>query len=295
MRSVDKQELSKLSGLFDYAGPDDLVIDLAAVTGLEKEEVLRKLVSEYYRTGSNVVADAKKIGLDYHIFNEKMEEFYKKTNAFLFELAVTHQSPLCRQIDEKIMKSLLELRGGRPNNKLLVLGDGIGSDSLRFSALGFDVTYFEFEGYSSALAKRRFARTNFQIKHISDLDRIPSNNFDFVVCREVLEHVSDPVAVIASINRYLTNNGYAIITESFERVEPDFPTHLQSNLKYAGKTVSMFVDSSFKFAGTIDDERPFIFQKSDADISGRRSSIPRRSVVALSLRKLAFTILRRFQ
>ncbi|HZY81121.1 MAG TPA: class I SAM-dependent methyltransferase, partial [Cyclobacteriaceae bacterium] len=296
MRPSNDSEISRLSGLFDYNSSEEIISDLVAVTGLSREEVLKKMIDEYFHTGSNVVADARAAGIDFHIYNSKMEAFYKKTNAFLFELMAVHQSPLCRQIDETIMRYLVSLSNGDKSTiKLLVLGDGIGTDSLRFSRLGFDVTSFEFEGYSSSLARRRFERSGAKIKLIHDLDKIPSNAFNFVVCREVLEHVSDPPAVIASINRYLMNDGYAIITESFTRVEPDFPTHLESNLKYGGKTVSMFIDAGFTFAGKIDDERPFVFRKSTASDNARQASVPGRGIFALAMRKIAYSILRRFE
>jgi 2-polyprenyl-3-methyl-5-hydroxy-6-metoxy-1,4-benzoquinol methylase len=294
MTSPTDEKFSKLSGLFDYSSSDEIVSDLVDVTGLSREKVLEKIAAEYFRTGSNVVADARVAGIDFHVYNSKMEEFYKKTNAFLFELIAVHQSPLCRQIDERIMKWMVHVSGDTLHNtKVLVLGDGIGTDSLRFRRLGFNVTYFEFDGYSSSLARKRFARTGENIAVINDLGKIPNEAFDIVVCREVLEHVSDPPSVITSINRYLVDNGHAIITESFGRVDPDFPTHLQSNLEYAGKTAAMFVEAGFSYAGRIDEERPFVFQKSRASADARRSSIPRRNIFSLFARKVAFTILRR--
>jgi len=295
MNVPEKTKLEALSGLFDYEGYNQIIADLVDVTGLPREDVLEKMVAEFSKIGSNVVADAKRFQIDPHVFNSKMEEFYKRTNAFLFELLVTHQSSSCRQIDERIMMELLRRSEISAKKKILVLGDGIGSDSLRFSRLGFDVTYFEFKGYSSSLASKRFARQNAEIKQINDLDKIPLNTFDFVVCREVLEHVQDPPSVIAAIHSYLLDDGYAIITESFDRVNPDFPTHLESNLVYAGKTMSMFIEAGFKYAGKIDEDRPFLFQKTQAPINNRTASIPRRSLFSLAARKIAFTILRKTQ
>lgn len=48
----------------------------------------------------------------------------------------------------------------------------------------------------------------------------PDNNFDCVICSEVLEHVEEPQKVISEINRVLRPTGAAIITTLFS-----FPVH----------------------------------------------------------------------
>lgn len=288
------KEPEDLQGLFDYADHALIVEDLMAVTGLPREKVLEKLVAESFLMGSNVVEDAKKMNIDVHVFNEKMDRFYRETNAFVFELINVHQTYFCKVIDLNVMEIVARLAGvDRSSKSVLMLGDGIGSDSLRLTKMGFKVTYFEFAGYSSALAKRRFERLGVSksITQIHELDRIPRGEFDFVICREVLEHVEDPPGVVSNMNQYLVDGGYALITESFSRVEPMFPTHLRSNLKYAGKTVDLFIDAGFRYEGKIDEERPFVFQKTSQPYQSRKSSIPRKGFMYLALRKVAFKLL----
>jgi SAM-dependent methyltransferase len=44
---------------------------------------------------------------------------------------------------------------------------------------------------------------------------IPDNCFDTVICTEVLEHVANPFAAVAEINRMLKPGGYVYITTPF--------------------------------------------------------------------------------
>lgn len=44
---------------------------------------------------------------------------------------------------------------------------------------------------------------------------IPNNNFDFVVCTEVLEHVLDPFAAVEEIHRILKSKGLLFVTTPF--------------------------------------------------------------------------------
>ena len=44
---------------------------------------------------------------------------------------------------------------------------------------------------------------------------IPDNSFDLIICTEVLEHVANPFAAVAEINRMLKPTGHAYITTPF--------------------------------------------------------------------------------
>ncbi|MEA3349965.1 MAG: methyltransferase domain-containing protein, partial [Chloroflexota bacterium] len=100
-----------------------------------------------------------------------------------------------------------------------------------------------------------------QITILHQLDKIIFENFDIVISREVLEHVKYPQNVINRIWAYLRNGGLAIITESFGRVEPAFPTHLKSNQKFDGQTERLFVETGFRLLKTFPGRRPMVFQK----------------------------------
>ena len=159
--------------------------------------------------------------------------------------------------------------------RTLAYGDGIGTDALRFSVANNSVDYFEFDGPSSRFALLRFRRlhkdTRIKVHHT--VETIAKGEFDAVICREVLEHVTDPPALVMELRDYLVDGGIALITESFGRVEPRFPTHLLTNQPYAGKTAEMFVERGFRLLEAFPEERPFVFQKTSMDDRSRFSSL----------------------
>lgn len=66
---------------------------------------------------------------------------------------------------------------------------------------------------------------------------------------------------IKYLHSYLKKEGIAIITESFDRVETYFPTHLKSDLRYSGKTRSLFQSQGFILVDTHPDFRSLVFAK----------------------------------
>jgi SAM-dependent methyltransferase len=95
-----------------------------------------------------------------------------------------------------------------------------------------------------------------------------------VVIREVLEHVAGPAVVIANIRSCLRPGGLAVATESFARVEPEFPTHLAANARFAGATPRMFVETGFSVERIDADGRPLVFRKVSEDDLTRFRSLP---------------------
>lgn len=265
-------------GLFDLERYADVVDLLCSVLSLEAEVVHERLFREAVQTGWNVRQAARAFGLEPHVYNGEMERFYSETEAFVFELMVTHMGEACRVIDRRVGEAVagVAVDLGRPL-EILALGDGVGTDSLRFAAGGHRVTYFEFEGYSSAVALRRFSRMGLgdAITPIHRVEEVPRGAFDVVINREVLEHVPDPHGVVDDIWGYLRPGGVAVVTESFERVEPSFPTHLRENLRYSRQTPRIFVETGFRLVALYPGGRPMVFQKVDREDPSRFRSLPR--------------------
>ena len=63
----------------------------------------------------------------------------------------------------------------------------------------------------------QFERVDKKIDVISDVTETPfgDNEFDTVICTEVLEHVEDPFKLISEISRILKGGGYAIISSAW--------------------------------------------------------------------------------
>lgn len=93
--------------------------------------------------------------------------------------------------------------------RVLDVGAGSGALSAAFAAAGHEVTAIE---PSSALDDATGARFGFRVLRGSWPDpRLRSEHFDLVVCVQVLEHTSDPVAVIESILAALAPGGTAYV------------------------------------------------------------------------------------
>lgn len=71
---------------------------------------------------------------------------------------------------------------------------------------------------------------NSKLDIISDITNIPVANdeFDAVMCTEVLEHVPDPVSTLKELNRILKPNGYLLLTTPFASLTHFAPFHYSS-------------------------------------------------------------------
>jgi SAM-dependent methyltransferase len=280
----------KYTGLFDFSSYEELVSSMNDVLGRSKEDIKYTLFNEAIQEGTTVKKAAREFGVTPHVYNEDMELFYRNTDAFVFELVVSHIKDSCEQIDRRVIESSCKFSEG---SRILCLGDGIGTDALRFAKLGFDVDYFEFKGPSSQFARYRFSRLGLsdEINVINSLKSIPFGVYDIVINREVLEHVPDPRQVIKNIWGYLGGEGVAIVTESFSRVSENFPTHLTSNQQYAGKTAFLFVEEGFRLLKEYSYGRPLVLRKTKKKELGRYTSLISRDRMKRKVRLAGKTVL----
>ena len=211
-----------------------------------------------------------------------MEALYR-TDAFVFELVVVHASAYCCELDRRVSDAIVAEYGSRVGLRVLTFGDGIGTDALRFAVAGHDVTYSEFECPSSHFARYRFRKAGLaeKIRVVHGPEVLPRGCYDIVICREVLEHVANPPSLITQLREYLARDGIAIVTESFSRVEPAFPTHLAENAKYSGRTEELFVEIGFRLRRSFPEKRPVVFSRADIMDQSRFGSLPRRRPSAI--------------
>jgi 2-polyprenyl-3-methyl-5-hydroxy-6-metoxy-1,4-benzoquinol methylase len=262
-------------GLFDFRGYSDVVTALSHVLSIPSDEVHERLFQESMQGGWNSNRAVRQFHVTPHTYSGRMAALYQESDAFVFELVVVHLRPYSQEIDQRVARAVWAQFPGQKNLRILAFGDGIGTDALRFAATGHDVAYFDPGGYPSALARFRFRRMNLEhrIRVYNKYEEIPNETFDVLICREVLEHVPDPPALVRNLRRYLRNSGIAVITESFGAVEPCFPTHLAENRKYQGNTARMFVQVGFGLLCSFPDQRPMVFQKTDVSDRSRFRSI----------------------
>jgi SAM-dependent methyltransferase len=110
---------------------------------------------------------------------------------------------------------------------------------------------------------------------LENADEIERRAFDVVVCIEVLEHVTNPLGVLARIHEALRPGGIALITESFDSIGPAYPSHLVENFKYAGQVHRIMEGLGFAntYYNTDPINRPMEFRR----VSGIEGSLLRQS------------------
>lgn len=91
-----------------------------------------------------------------------------------------------------------------------------------------DFNQYDGQGDGSGLQTEKWSRDSIDI--VSDIAEIPvpDGSFDAVLCTEVIEHVADPVRVIAELARVLRKGGTLILTAPFCSLTHFAPYHYSS-------------------------------------------------------------------
>ncbi|HOW59054.1 MAG TPA: methyltransferase [Candidatus Omnitrophota bacterium] len=226
----------------------EIVDEIIELTGLPSDLVERKVAQEF-RSPNSLILEAADQKIDSFVYNEKMEAFYKETDIWIFSLAVEFSRWPRRRMFENVQKRfaryLQNLKDFNGKIRVLMLGDGIGSDTIAlFNLYGDQAEFYYLDVPGSKtfdFAVKRFKKYSAYPKILIEFDNIPKNFFDMVICLEVLEHLPDPLQSIHQIAEFLKSEGCALVSECFLGVTPQFPTHLKSNLRYAGRTPFLFL------------------------------------------------------
>jgi len=149
--------------------------------------------------------------------------------------------------------------------KILVVGDGLGIDSIRLGLAGFRVDYIDYDQSNmSKVAKLNIAKVkelkqlNFEVQVIND----PNQEYDAIVCLEVIEDLTNPLQFMLNFHPHLTNDGLLFISECFNGIENKWPTHLHTNEQYAGLLPFMLC-GGFEYMGINRQPyaKPYLFKK----------------------------------
>jgi SAM-dependent methyltransferase len=227
---------------------DEICLEISELLGENIDIVRKKVWRESLLPGTNVLESALKFGVDFHVYNEKMEKFYQETDGFIYESMVYSCRFDKRVVMEKVKQRIdnyISLKKSESKLNILMFGDGVGSDTIylyNFYKDKVDFYYFDVPGSKTfEFALKRFNKYNIEVKIITDYNKIPKDFFDVIISIEVLEHLPDPIQAIKDISEFLKVGGIALITESFGLVPFYLPTHLKSNLKFKGKTPFLFL------------------------------------------------------
>lgn len=101
--------------------------------------------------------------------------------------------------------------GNTPDNRILDYGCGVGDFSLLFASFGFEVHSCELDTEMIDFAASRFSRRglkgNFHRLTPENLYFKSDFSFDCVFCRDVLEHIREPLRVVKNIYAMLKPGG----------------------------------------------------------------------------------------
>lgn len=112
----------------------------------------------------------------------------------------------------------LALRGPARTGQVLEVGSGLGYLTFALHAAGYQVRGLELSSRAVEAARDRFG----DLYTVHDVSRTDPavDGADVVVMTEVLEHVTDPAALIASIARLLRPGGTALVTTPNKSAAP---------------------------------------------------------------------------
>jgi len=248
-----------LSTVVEPLGSEETVVGwISEITAESADVVLTRLRQEYDRPGINEQRGFAAAGLKKHVWSSGLEDFYRKTDAFLYELAVWN----CNRLKLRMRKWLANYLTGHGQCRLniLCIGDGLGFDSVYLSQIGHSVTYFEMAGFSEAFARKVFAANGSVISVLTEPGEIPENEYDVVICLDVLEHIHQPEEFVETIASYIRPGGRLIVHAPFYMICKTSPTHLKSNRKYSG-SLSLYTKSNLRLIDGDFRWNPLVFEK----------------------------------
>jgi SAM-dependent methyltransferase len=137
---------------------------------------------------------------------------YRTSRMYLYNLTAFAMS----RTKEPYLSDLTDLVA--PGARILDYGCGIGSDGLLLLEAGYDVGFADFANPSTEYLRWRLAKRGFEAP-IYDLDTAPPEpGWDAAYSFDVIEHVDDPFAFVANLER-LAN----LVVVNFLEPLPDEP------------------------------------------------------------------------
>src|SRR4051794_11347397 len=122
------------------------------------------------------------------------QELYRTSQAYLYDLTVFAMSGTKLPYLD-VLTGIVE-----PGARILDYGCGIGSDGLMLLEAGYRVEFADFDNPSTAYLRWRLERRGLEAA-VHDLDVEVPDGFDAAYSFDVIEHVKDPYAFLAGMER----------------------------------------------------------------------------------------------
>jgi 2-polyprenyl-3-methyl-5-hydroxy-6-metoxy-1,4-benzoquinol methylase len=140
--------------------------------------------------------------------------FYRSSELYLYDLTVFAMSGT-KDPYRRVLRSLVA-----PGASVLDYGCGIGSDGLRLLEAGYRVAFADYENPSTRYLRWRLARRRLSAE-VYDLDDGVPGGFDAAYAFDVIEHLDDPFAFLAELER----RAAIVVVNLLDEVPGDTPLH----------------------------------------------------------------------
>lgn len=203
---------------------------LGSIARLDK--ILIKEIAEYFNLSEKetiwLFKSSERLGADlWHILNpktkEEIENFYKTTPFYVFELAHWHMLEFQREFRSEIIKLA--------TGEILDFGAGIGDLCLELARRKFNVDYADMPGITFNFAKWLFKKRGYNINMIDLNQEKIAKKYDTIYCIDVIEHVLNPRKILEDFGAHLKKNGRLIITNlKVSEILESHPMHMKIDL-----------------------------------------------------------------
>ena len=217
--------------------PTYLVKLIALVTNRPFRDVANQLRREFRDPGVSVKEALAASSIEPHEWSSDLVEFYDSTDAFLYETLCWNRSPTKQEMCRWTARLLSRI--SKVPSRILVFGDGLGFDSLFLAEEGHHVDFHEVSKMGVEFARHLFDDSGVDVRilpHPPD----STEQYDVIVCLDVLEHVPDPAGSVRYLAECLKPGGLMIVHAPFWFLAPEVSTHLRSSRKFSGDLKHLF-------------------------------------------------------
>lgn len=255
LQQLDKQKLSEI---------------VRRHSSLSDRDWLAWLEAEQQRPGTAVRMEMASRQLVPHAMSSGLDELYRDGNGFLLELLASFGEGGRAEMSLFALVTLL-CRLDPRQSRVLLFGDGLGFDSAQLLAVGFAVDYLDVQQSRVSSAARALIANwvepsaQDRLQWIAKLGDEPV--YDAIISFEVIEHIHQPRQALKDLARVLKPDGLLIMSECFDGVEPQWPTHLHENLRYAGLLPFLLAEQGFSWvdSNSRPSDKPMVFRRCHSD------------------------------
>jgi len=144
-------------------------------------------------------------------------------------------------------KELMNILKTIEHKRCLDFGSGVGTHAIAMTQRGNDVTMMDVSGPLLEFALKRFHHRGLNVGYVfNDID-LPEEEYDFVCCSDVLEHVCSPLVELKRITASLKPGGLAHLLVS-PIVKPSSGHFLEPIQEWRQKCLP-YLEKNYKRAG----------------------------------------------